>query len=175
MTKKSIVIVESPAKSKTINKMLGPKYLVLSCMGHIIDLPKSKMGIDVKNDFKAEYSVIPERRKYLAKLKKEIRKSDVVYLGADPDREGEAISWHLKRELGKGKKVFRVVPLGISYISPQNPYFKGILSHILLISPSSLAIFILATEKYLSRPKFLSKIHNSSSISRNSARIFANF
>jgi len=108
MTKKSIVIVESPAKSKTINKMLGPKYLVLSCMGHIIDLPKSKMGIDVKNDFKAEYSVIPERRKYLAKLKKEIRKSDVVYLAADPDREGEAISWHLKRELGKGKKVFRV-------------------------------------------------------------------
>lgn len=105
---KAAVIVESPAKSKTINKMLGPDYLVLSSMGHIIDLPKKKMGIDVKNDFKAEYTVIPERRKYLAKLKKETRKRSVIYLAADPDREGEAISWHLKNELGKGKKVLRV-------------------------------------------------------------------
>ena len=106
--KKAIVIVESPAKSKTINKILGPQYLVLSSMGHIIDLPKSKMGIDVEGDFKAEYIVIPGRRKYLAKLKKEIRNNDEIYLAADPDREGEAISWHLKNELGKGKKVYRV-------------------------------------------------------------------
>ena len=63
MSKKAVVIVESPAKSKTINKILGPDYVVLSSMGHIIDLPKNKMGIDVKKDFKAEYIVIPERRK----------------------------------------------------------------------------------------------------------------
>ncbi|MGB2705607.1 MAG: type I DNA topoisomerase [Candidatus Omnitrophota bacterium] len=105
---KAVVIVESPAKSRTINKMLGSGYLVLSSMGHIIDLPKNKMGIDVEDDFKPEYIVIPERRKYLAKLKKEIRNRDTIYLAADPDREGEAISWHLKRELGKGKKVYRV-------------------------------------------------------------------
>jgi len=70
MVKKSVVIVESPAKSKTINKILGPGYVVLSSMGHMVDLPKSKMGIDVENDFKPDYIVIPERRKYLAKLKK---------------------------------------------------------------------------------------------------------
>jgi len=108
MVKKSVVIVESPAKSKTINKILGPGYVVLSSMGHMVDLPKSKMGIDVENDFKPDYIVIPERRKYLAKLKKEIKKAEAVYLAADPDREGEAISWHLKNQLGKGKKVFRV-------------------------------------------------------------------
>ncbi|MEE9500397.1 MAG: type I DNA topoisomerase [Candidatus Omnitrophota bacterium] len=105
---KAAVIVESPAKSKTINKILGPDYVVLSSMGHIIDLPKNKMGIDVKSNFKPEYIVIPERRKYLAKLKKETRHSGVIYLAADPDREGEAISWHLKNELGEGKKVLRV-------------------------------------------------------------------
>jgi len=107
-SKKAIVIVESPAKSKTINKILGPQYLVLSSMGHIIDLPKSKMGIDVEGDFKAEYIVIPGRRKYLAQLKKEAKNVNEIYLAADPDREGEAISWHLKNELGKGKKVYRV-------------------------------------------------------------------
>lgn len=108
MTKKKAVIVESPAKSKTINKILGPGYVVLSSMGHIIDLPKNKMGIDAENDFEPEYIVIPERRKYLAKLKKETKGKDVIYLAADPDREGEAISWHLKNALGKGKNVFRV-------------------------------------------------------------------
>ncbi len=106
--RKAIVIVESPAKSKTINKILGSGYVVLSSMGHMIDLPKSKMGIDVEDNFRPEYIVIPERRKYLAKLKKEIKNSDAIYLAADPDREGEAISWHLKRELGRGKKVYRV-------------------------------------------------------------------
>jgi len=108
MPKKAIVIVESPAKSRTINKILGPEYLVLSSMGHIVDLPKSKMGIDAKNNFKPEYTVIPARRKYLAKLKKEAKNIDTVYLAPDPDREGEAISWHLKQRLGKGKKFFRV-------------------------------------------------------------------
>ena len=103
-----VVIVESPAKSKTINKILGPGYVVLSSMGHIIDLPKNKMGIDIENDFEPEYIVITERRKYMAKLKKEAKSAEAIYLACDPDREGEAISWHLKNELGKGKKVFRV-------------------------------------------------------------------
>ncbi|MCK4463525.1 MAG: type I DNA topoisomerase [Candidatus Omnitrophica bacterium] len=106
---KGLVIVESPAKSRTINKILGKKYFVTSSMGHMIDLPKNKMGIDVDNDFKPEYKVIPERRKYLAKLKRETRKAKELYLAPDPDREGEAISWHLKNELGKNKKVYRVV------------------------------------------------------------------
>ncbi|MDD5439910.1 MAG: type I DNA topoisomerase [Candidatus Omnitrophica bacterium] len=105
---KAIVIVESPAKSKTINKILGKDFEVYSSMGHMVDLPKNKMGVDVENNFEAVYIVIPERRKYLAKLKKEAKKKETIYLAADPDREGEAISWHLKNELGKNKKVYRV-------------------------------------------------------------------
>ena len=105
---KSVVIVESPAKSKTINKILGSHYVVLSSMGHIVDLPKNKMGIDVENGFKPDYVVIPERRKYMAKLKKEAKKAAAIYLAADPDREGEAISWHLKNQFGKDKKIYRV-------------------------------------------------------------------
>ncbi|MFH1790511.1 MAG: type I DNA topoisomerase [Candidatus Omnitrophota bacterium] len=105
---KSLVIVESPAKSKTINKILGKDFSVMSSMGHIVDLPKNKMGIDLEHGFKPEYIVIPDRRKHLAKLKKEARRGDTVYLAPDPDREGEAISWHLKNELGKNKKVYRV-------------------------------------------------------------------
>lgn len=105
---KALVIVESPAKSKTINKILGKDFTVASSMGHVIDLPKAKMGIDVKHNFTPEYVVIPERRKYLAKLKKEARHKEAIYLAPDPDREGEAISWHLKNQLGKNKKVYRV-------------------------------------------------------------------
>ena len=108
MSKKAVVIVESPAKSKTINKILGHNYVVVACMGHIIDLPKSKMGIDVENDFKPEYVVISDRRKYMAKIKKEVKSGDTIYLAPDPDREGEAMSWHLRNALGKGKKVYRV-------------------------------------------------------------------
>jgi len=103
-----LVIVESPAKSKTINKFLGNDYAVASSMGHIVDLPKGRMGIEIKNDFKPEYVVIPERKKYLTKLKKEIEGKTELYLAPDPDREGEAISWHLANLLGKKRKVFRV-------------------------------------------------------------------
>ena len=103
-----MVIVESPAKSNTINKILGVEYHVTSCMGHIVDLPKERMGIDVKNNFEPEYVVIPERKKYLEKLKKEAKGISELYLAADPDREGEAISFHLANLLGKGKKIFRV-------------------------------------------------------------------
>ena len=107
-TQKALVIVESPAKSKTINKILGKRFTVASSMGHMVDLPKNKMGVDVENNFEPQYIVIPERRKYLAKLKKDARHKDEIFLAPDPDREGEAISWHLKNELGKNKKVYRV-------------------------------------------------------------------
>lgn len=105
---KKLVIVESPAKSNTINKFLGKDYVVTSSMGHLIDLPKERMGVDVENDFKPEYVVIPERKKYVSKLKKEAKGKTELYLAPDPDREGEAISWHLANLLGKKRKVFRV-------------------------------------------------------------------
>ena len=108
MSKKALVVVESPAKSRTINKILGPGYVVLASMGHIMDLPKSKMGIDVEKDFKPQYIVISGRKKYLTQLKEQAKNADVIYLAPDPDREGEAISWHLKNQLGKKKKVLRV-------------------------------------------------------------------
>ena len=75
-------------------------------MGHLIDLPKKSIGVDVENDFKPEYIVIPERKKNLAALKKEAKLKDIIYLAADPDREGEAISWHLKNALQDDKKKF---------------------------------------------------------------------
>ena len=103
---KNLVIVESPAKSKTIKKFLGDDYVVEASMGHLIDLPKKKIGVDVENDFKPEYIVIPERKKNLAALKKEAKTKDAIYLAADPDREGEAISWHLKNALFDEKKKF---------------------------------------------------------------------
>lgn len=106
---KALVIVESPAKCKTINKYLGSDYEVVASMGHVIDLPRSKMGIDVDNNFEPQYIVVKERKKTLADLKKKAKGKDEIYLACDPDREGEAISWHLKNQLGKGKKVWRVV------------------------------------------------------------------
>ena len=101
---KNLVIVESPAKANTINKFLGKDFVVESSMGHLIDLPKKKLGVDVENDFKPEYVVMPERKKNLAALKKEAKDKDCIYLAADPDREGEAICWHIKNELCDGKK-----------------------------------------------------------------------
>ncbi|MGB3081588.1 MAG: type I DNA topoisomerase [Candidatus Omnitrophota bacterium] len=106
---KNLVIVESPAKSKTINKILGKDYKVVASMGHIIDLPPDKMGIDFDNDFKPEYVVIKGRNKYLTNLKKDAKGTKAIYLAADPDREGEAICWHLKNQLEKeGADIFRV-------------------------------------------------------------------
>lgn len=105
---KKLVIVESPAKSRTINKFLGSDYVVASSMGHIMDLPKDRMGVDIENNFKPEYVVIPDRKKYLTKLKKEAEGKTELYLAPDPDREGEAISWHLANLLGKDRKIYRV-------------------------------------------------------------------
>ncbi len=106
---KNLVIVESPAKAKTINKFLGKNYEVVSSMGHIIDLPKNRMGIDVEHNFKAEYIVITDRKKYLDVLKKASKDKAAIYLAPDPDREGEAIAWHIRDALkDKKKKFFRV-------------------------------------------------------------------
>lgn len=96
---KYLVIVESPTKSKTINKFLGKNFVILSSMGHVVDLPKSEMGVDVENDFKPRYIVIAKRRKILSELKKGASGKSEVYLAMDPDREGEAIAYHLKRYL----------------------------------------------------------------------------
>ncbi len=106
---RKLVIVESPAKCKTINKYLGADYVVAASMGHCIDLPKSKMGIDIEHDFAPQYIVVKDRKKTLSDLKKMAKDKKEIYLACDPDREGEAISWHLMNELGKGKKVARVV------------------------------------------------------------------
>ncbi len=92
---KHLVIVESPAKSKTLARFLGPNFEIASTIGHIVDLPKSKIGVDVKNGFEPEYHVIEGKEKVIAGLKKAAQKADIVYLAPDPDREGEAIAWHV--------------------------------------------------------------------------------
>ena len=93
-----LVIVESPTKAKTINKFLGKQYSVKASMGHLIDLPKSQLGVDPDNDFSVKYITIRGRGKALAELRKHARKAERVYLATDPDREGEAIAWHLLRD-----------------------------------------------------------------------------
>ena len=105
---KSLVIVESPAKASTINKILGKNFTVTSSMGHIMDLPKSKMGIDIKKGFTPEYIMIPGKKKIADVLKKAAADVDNIFLATDPDREGEAISWHLANLLGKKKKIHRI-------------------------------------------------------------------
>jgi len=104
---KGLVIVESPAKAKTIQKYLGKGFTVEASLGHVKDLPKSTLGVDIKNDFETDYIVIPGKEKVVAKLKKLAASADSIYLAPDPDREGEAIAAHLAFELdgnGKGKK-----------------------------------------------------------------------
>ena len=104
---KSLVIVESPAKAKTINKYLGKDYEVEASLGHVKDLPKSILGVDIKNDFEPDYEIIPGKEKVVAKLKKLAKSAAAVYLAPDPDREGEAIAAHLAQELsenGHGRK-----------------------------------------------------------------------
>ena len=96
MSKKNLVIVESPAKAKTIGKYLGSDYVVKACMGHLRDLPKSEIGVDVDKDFAPNYQPIKGKEDIIKDLKKSAAASDVVYLATDPDREGEAISWHLQ-------------------------------------------------------------------------------
>ncbi len=106
---KNLVIVESPAKVKTIRKFLGKSYEVAASNGHVRDLPKSTLGIDVENDYEPKYITIRGKGDVLANLRKEVKKADKIYLATDPDREGEAISWHLSQALKlEGKKVHRI-------------------------------------------------------------------
>ena len=106
---KYFVIVESPAKVKTIKKFLGKNYEVMASNGHVRDLPKSSLGIDVENDFEPKYITIRGKGEVLAKLRKEVKKAEKIYLATDPDREGEAISWHLYYALKlENKKVYRI-------------------------------------------------------------------
>jgi DNA topoisomerase-1 len=107
---KNLVIVESPAKAKTINKYLGKDFSVKASMGHVRDLPKKKLGVDVKKGFAAEYEILPTRKKVLDELKAAAKDADTIFLAADPDREGEAICWHLSESLGvRSKKKFKRV------------------------------------------------------------------
>ena len=106
---KDLVIVESPAKAKTIEKYLGGQYKVKASMGHLRDLPKSKLGVDIDNGFEPEYIPVKEKKDLIAELKKDAKSASTVYLATDPDREGEAISWHLKELLElSDKKAQRV-------------------------------------------------------------------
>ncbi len=104
---KYLVIVESPAKAKTIGKFLGKNYHVQASIGHVRDLPKSKMGIDIENDFEPNYITIRGKGEVIKGLRKEVKKAEKVYLATDPDREGEAIAWHLKQLLQKDDKPFQ--------------------------------------------------------------------
>ena len=106
---KTLVIVESPAKAKTISKYLGNGFDVKASMGHVIDLPKSKLGVDVENDFSPKYITIRGKGDVLDKLRRAVKKSDSVLLATDPDREGEAISWHLSRALKLQEEKPRIV------------------------------------------------------------------
>ena len=97
---KKLVIVESPSKAKTIEKYLGKDYEVIASQGHIIDLPASRMGVDLENNFQPEYIKMKGKAKIIKEIKEEAKDKSVIYLATDPDREGEAIAWHLKNELG---------------------------------------------------------------------------
>jgi DNA topoisomerase-1 len=109
VAKRSLVVVESPAKVKTIQKYLDSKFIVKASMGHVRDLPKSQLGVDPKKGFKPKYVVSPTKKKVLDELKKAAERADALYVATDPDREGEAIGWHLAQELPVDKKkIYRI-------------------------------------------------------------------
>src|SRR5262250_2379011 len=108
--KKSLVIVESPAKANTINKYLGSDYVVKASIGHVKDLPKSKLGVDLENNFEPVYELIPGKEKVIKELRTAAKSAERIFLAADPDREGEAICQHLKEILDGGKAdIYRVL------------------------------------------------------------------
>src|SRR3990172_5948829 len=106
---KSLVIVESPAKAKTIKKYLGKDFSVEASSGHLIDLPNNKLGVNIEKNFKPEYVVIKNKKKFLDQLEKASKKADNIYLASDPDREGEAIAWHIVDRLKIKDKAYRVL------------------------------------------------------------------
>ncbi len=107
--KKDLIIVESPSKAKTISHYLGDSYEVKASMGHVKDLPANKMGVNIERDFEPEYVIIKGKEKVLKELKKAAKSANKVYLASDPDREGEAIAWHIANEIGVPDKTFRIV------------------------------------------------------------------
>lgn len=118
---KYLVIVESPAKCKTIGKFLGPDYVIKASYGHVRDLPKSKLGIDVEHNFEPDYTILADKKKVIADLKKDAKKSDIIYLATDPDREGEAIAWHISKALDEEKtEMKRIVFNEITKTALQN-------------------------------------------------------
>ena len=128
--KKNLVIVESPAKAKTIGKYLGPDYVVKASMGHLRDLPKSTLGVDVEGDFTPNYRPIKGKEDIIKDLKTTADKSKTVYLATDPDREGEAISWHLQHLLDlpddKARRVTfnEITKKVVEYAHRRNPNLK---------------------------------------------------
>src|SRR5262245_40120406 len=109
-SKRSLVIVESPAKANTINKYLGSEYVVKASLGHVKDLPKSKLGVDLKNHFEPVYEMIPGKEKVVKEIRAAAKSAQRIFLAADPDREGEAICQHLKEILdGSKAEVYRVL------------------------------------------------------------------
>ncbi len=105
----NLVIVESPTKAKTLQKFLGSKYQIEASYGHIRDLPKSELGVDVEHDFEPKYIIPRDKKKRVNELKKAAKDAKELWLATDPDREGEAIAWHIKYLLGDGKDAKRVV------------------------------------------------------------------
>lgn len=105
---KHLIIVESPAKIKTLQKFLGPSYIFESSLGHVRDLPEREFGIDLENDFEPKYTIMPDKEKVIQRLKKAAKEADTIYLSPDPDREGEAIAWHITQILPKNSNIKRV-------------------------------------------------------------------
>ena len=96
---KFLVIVESPTKANTINKYLGKNYIVKASLGHIKNLPQNKLGVDINNNFKPEYTIIKGKSRFINEIKREAKNSDLIFIATDPDREGEAIAWHIAQEI----------------------------------------------------------------------------
>ena len=115
-----LVIVESPSKAKTIKKFLGKGYQVVASYGHIKDLPKSKLGIDVKNNFKMDLVIIAGKDSKVEKIQEVAKKANKIYLAPDPDREGEAIAFHIKEELHREKNIYRVIFNAVTKNAVQN-------------------------------------------------------
>ena len=110
MAAKNLVIVESPAKAKTLGKYLGRDFQVKASVGHVVDLPKSKLGVDIKKNFTPDFHVIQAKKKIIDELKKAAKGKENIYLASDPDREGEAIAWHIADQVAKNhKRVHRVL------------------------------------------------------------------
>src|SRR4051812_8752135 len=109
MAKRNLVVVESAAKAKTIEKFLGREYKVIASYGHVRDLPKNKLGVDIEHDFEPTYVVSPDKKDVVKRIRDEAKGADAVYLATDPDREGEAIAWHVIEAAGlQGKAIHRI-------------------------------------------------------------------